>query len=279
MKIKLFLNKDVNENANLYFSKAKKLKSKIPGIEQIIKKTKKDIQELESKKDLHIKNKRTKEKLKIAKKVQWYDKFRWTKTSGGNLLVCGKDSTSNEVLVKKHLEKEDIVFHTEAPGSPFGILKNVVDEKGNLKINKTEIEEAMQFVCCFSAQWKKGYGTADGFWVYPNQISKKANSGEYISKGAFMIRGEKNIIKNVVLNLFIGVKEKVINAEDEKIKIIEIFSGSEKACKKFCKKYIKLEPGQNNYKALTKEIKKKLSIDEVSDLPKFIPNNSKILKK
>jgi hypothetical protein len=155
-----------------------------------------------------------------------------------------------------------------------GIIKN-----GKNEVSKEEIEECAQFLCCFSSQWKKGFGTADAFWVEPEQVSKKAESGEYMSKGSFMVRGKKNILKNINLQICLGVRTEKLNIEGEEIEIEELFSGSLNSCKKFCEnRFIKLEPGQDNYKKLTKEIKKRLKFN-LEDLPKYIPNNCKILKK
>ena len=274
MKISLKLNKSINDNANAYFEKAKKLKSKIKGINNIISKTKKEIKEFENKKQEYIKKKEINRKINLHRKKEWYEKFRWTKTSGGFLVVIGKDSGTNEILIKKHLEENDLVMHTESQGSPFGLIKNAKD-----KISKEGIEEALQFVCCFSKQWIRGYGNADAFWVLSDQISKKAQSGEYISKGAFMIRGKKNIVKNIQMRICLGVTKHKIKTPQGEIETEELFSGSQKACIKLCKnRYIKLEPGNSNYKALNKEIKKKLKT-HIEDLPKYIPNNCKILKK
>ena len=275
MKIKLFLNKDVNINADYYFKKAKKLKAKLPGVEKAIERTKEEIDNFEEKKNNHIENKRKEEKLKHHIKKEWYEKFRWTRTQNEFLFVLGKDAGSNEVIVKKYLSENDLIFHTEAPGSPFGILKN-----GRNNASKEEIEECAQFLGCFSQQWQRGFGTADVFWVYPEQVSKKAQSGEYIAKGAFMVYGEKNILKNVPLRICLGVVKRNIESEDENITYEELFSGTETSCKKYCNsRYIKIEPGKETYKSLTKEIKKRLKISTIEDLPKYIPNNSKILKK
>ena len=274
MDIKLFLNKNINDNANYYFEKAKKLKAKIPGLEKAMKQTKKEIENFEDKKELYFKNKKKEEILKLHKKKEWYDKFRWTKTSNDFLLVIGKDATTNEVLIKKHLEDNDLVFHTEAAGSPFGVLKDAKN-----KAEKQDLEEAAQFICSFSKQWKKGFGTADAFWVEPNQVTKKAQTGEFISKGSFMIYGNKNILKNIPLQICFGVIEKKIEQNEDVIKYYEQFSGSEKACKKNCKSYIKIEPGTDSYKKATKEIKSKLKLNKIEDLPTYIPNGIKVLKR
>ncbi len=274
MKIKLFLNRDVNSNANFYFEKAKKLKFKIPGITETLERTKKEIEEFKKEKENYTIKKEQKKKLEVHKKKEWFDKFRYTYTTNGFLFVIGKDAGTNEVLLKKHLEENDLVMHTEAPGSPFGLIKNAKE-----KVSKEEIEECAAFLSCFSSQWKKGFGTADAFWVNFDQVSKKAESGEYMSKGSFMVRGKKNILKNINLRICLGVKTEKITIDNEEIEIEELFSGSENACKKFCNnRYIKIEPGQDNYKKLTKEIRKRLKT-HLEDLPKYIPNNCKVLKK
>lgn len=274
MKITLKLTKSVNENANIYFEKSKKLKAKIPGIEKIIIETKKEIKKLQLKKKEYIAKKEEKEIYNIIKNKHWYDKFRFTFTSEGFLVVIGKDAGTNEILIKKYLEENDLILHTQAPGSPFGLIKNSKN-----KIDKQNIEEALQFVCCFSKQWSKGFGTADGFYVFANQISKKAQSGEFISKGSFMVRGTKNIIKNIQTRICLGIKKEIITYKEEKIEIETPFSGSQNACEKYCKnRFIKIEPGDNTFKKLNKEISKKLKYS-FEDLPKYIPNNSKILKK
>jgi predicted ribosome quality control (RQC) complex YloA/Tae2 family protein len=285
VEITLDLNVDIHENANKYFSKAKKIKAKLPGVEKIIEKTKVEITEFEKNKEEYIKKKEIKLKIKENKKQQWFEKFRYSYTSGGYLFVFGKDAGTNEVLLKKHATQNDIIFHTEAPGSPFGVVKEAVKIEGENRtvlLDKRELNEVAQVISCFSSQWKKGFGTADAFWVYLDQVSKKANTGEYIAKGGFMVRGDKNIIKNNILQIAVGVEKKEIENDDEdttKAYYYELFSGSEEAVKKKCgQRYVKLEPGQDKYKVIGKEIKKRLKVD-IEDLPTWIPNGSKVLKK
>ncbi|MFW6285925.1 MAG: NFACT RNA binding domain-containing protein [Nanoarchaeota archaeon] len=274
MKIKLLLNKDVNYNADVYFKKAKKLKAKLPGLEKAMDVSCEKIENFNKKKSSYIEKKVQEEVLKNHVKKEWFEKFRWTKTTSGFLFVIGKDSSTNEILIKKHLENSDIVFHTMASGSPFGILKTE-----NKEFSKEDLYECGEFLADFSSQWKKGFGTADVFWVYPNQVTKKAQSGEYIQKGSFMVYGQKNNLKNLPLRLSLGVIVKHIELDGKKIKYEELFSGSKKACLKYCDRFINIEPGNNGYKSLTKEIKNKLRISRIEDLPKYIPNNCKILKK
>merc|ERR1711970_1071610 len=55
------------------------------------------------------------------------------------------------------------------------------------------LNEAGQFAVCFSAAWDSKVLTA-AYWVTPDQVSKTAPSGEYLTVGSFMIRGKKNFL-------------------------------------------------------------------------------------
>jgi hypothetical protein len=70
MIFKLYLNKNINENASFYFDKAKKLKSKLSGVHRILNETKEKIKNLESKKDEYLKNREVSEKINIVKKEE-----------------------------------------------------------------------------------------------------------------------------------------------------------------------------------------------------------------
>ena len=280
MKIELELDKTVHQNANEYFLKAKKLKAKLEGMDFIVEKTKKEIENFEKNHKQHLEKKELKQKIETIKGKNWYDNFRHCFTRNGHLCVFGKDAGSNEVLLKKHMQTTDIVLHTSAPGSPFGIIKDAV-KNDECVLSKEDIEDAAIMICAFSKQWKRGFGTADAFWVYPHQVSKKAESGEYIAKGAFMIRGKKNELKNLVVQIGLGVEKEQVNVEgDEKpLQIYHLISGSVEVIKKRCsQRYVKVEPGQDKYKTLGKEIKKRLDIG-LEDLPKVLPNGSRILKR
>ena len=50
-------------------------------------------------------------------------------------LVLGKDEDSNDYLMNDFKGKENIILHTAAPGSPFGVIEKI-------KPTKKEIQEA-----------------------------------------------------------------------------------------------------------------------------------------
>ena len=115
---------------------------------------------------LKIKKKKLKEV--ITRKKKWYEKFRWFVSSEGFLCIGGRDATTNDILVKKHMEKGDLVFHTQLAGSPFFIIKS----EGK-KIGKKTIEEAAQATASYSRAWKHGFTVTEVYYITPEQVKKE----------------------------------------------------------------------------------------------------------
>lgn len=133
------------------------------------------------------------------RKREWFESFRWFVTSGGKLAVGGRDAQSNSVLVKRHLEPKDTVFHADLFGSPFFILK------GGAAQTEQEESEVAQATVAFSSAWKTGLAAADAYWVKADQVSQAAPSGEYLPRGSFMVRGKKNYVLHNRVELAVGL--------------------------------------------------------------------------
>ena len=252
LSVTLNTTQTLHENANNNYKKAKKAKEKQKSATEALKETEKKMNEA---KEIVVK------KVKIEKKTEpakWHHKFRWFTSKQGFLVVGGKDATSNEVLIKKYTDADDIVFHADITGSPFVVVKT--EKKA---VDESTLDEAAQFTGTYSRAWKAKVGVAEVYHVTPEQVSKKAPSGEYITKGAFMIYGKKNIMKTE-LRLGIGfVKDSII-------------TGPEKTIKLCTKKYILVEPGDEKSSALGKKIKaalfSKCNKDEQEFLRKISPD-------
>jgi len=72
-------------------------------------------------------------------------KFRQFKTKSGTLVLAGKDAKNNEELIAQVGKDEDI-FHTEKPGSPF------VNIKGKPK--RGDVKETAIFCASKSQDWR-----------------------------------------------------------------------------------------------------------------------------
>ena len=246
-RLVLDLTKNIDENAAAYFEKAKKAKRKIEGAEKALEESLKKLNELELKKEKII-LKETKEQEFRERKKEWYEKFRWFISSDGFLAIGGRDATSNEIVVKKHTDQSDLVFHTDMAGSPFFVIKS----EGR-QISEKAKEEAADATCTFSRAWKLGLHTSSVFYVSPDQVSKKTKSGEYMGKGSFMIYGKANYIDNGI-NLAIGMT-----------KNRQIMAGPADAVKANCEKHIVLIQGNEKPSDAAKYIQHKIngSIDEI----------------
>lgn len=246
MKAAIDLRKTIPENAEKYYEKAKKNKRKIPGLKQARKKTRKKLGEIRLE-DL-VREEPVKKK---QRKKKWYEKFRWFNSSDGYLVVGGKDATTNDILIKKHMEDDDIVFHANVHGAPFFIIKN--PEK--TRIPETTLNEAARAAASYSSAWKAGQAAADVYWIKPEQVSKTPPSGEYLPKGAFMIYGRKNWHRKTQLKLRIGYRE------DEP----HVIGGPPEAVEKHAIESVSIQPGDVKSGQTAKQIRAKLLEKGVED--------------
>ena len=257
MQVKLRINETVEQNAAHYFEESKKAKHKMEGAQKTVDRYRAELNRLEEKKEEEIEllNKKEEEKAQRASRPQkWYHKFRWFVTSDGLLAVGGRDATSNEVLIKKHAEPGDLVFHTDMAGSPFFVVKT-----GGKKASPESIREAADATCTFSRAWKLGMGAQDVFWVTPEQVSKTAQSGEYLTRGAFVIRGKANYVDNKV-NLALGVDADGF-----------VMGGPYSAVKAHCKTVVRVEQGDKKPSDIAKQIAKKIDAD-VDEIVRVLPS-------
>ncbi|TFG24905.1 MAG: fibronectin-binding domain-containing protein [Promethearchaeota archaeon] len=197
----IYLNLDITigESASLIYEKGKKAEKKIKGTILALEKTKKNIEKLKLEKN----SMETEVSFLIKKpKKKWFEKFRWFKSSDDFLVIGGRDASSNETVFKKYLDSNDLVFHTNFPGSPLAIIKN----PENKEIPEKTILEAADFVASYSSAWKENWGVVDVFYVLPSQVSKSPPSGEYLPKGSFIISGKKKFIKKAKTELAISLE-------------------------------------------------------------------------
>ncbi|TFG03636.1 MAG: fibronectin-binding domain-containing protein [Promethearchaeota archaeon] len=253
-EVKLDLRKSVGENANNLYNKGKKIEKKIAGTLKAISETKKQIKKLNEKK-VEIIDKV--EFLIKPPKQKWYEKYRWFKSSEGFLVIGGKDASSNEAIFRKYLDKNDIVLHTNFPGSPLMIIKN----PNNEKVSENTISEAAEFVASYSRAWKENWGVIDVFYVNSDQVSKTPPSGEFLPKGSFMISGKKNFIKNSKTKLALALKYIRLDEEiDDKVEEIfypKIVIGPLSAIKNRYEDFLTIRPSKSGYSKgkIAKQIK------------------------
>ncbi|MEM2337323.1 MAG: ribosome rescue protein RqcH [Candidatus Bathyarchaeia archaeon] len=203
----LDLRRDLFANAAEYYERAKTAKRKVEGAKAALEETRRKFLEAEAKLKeaeevaLTAPSKVEKElaKRKIRQK-RWFEKFRWFTTSDGFLVVAGKDAASNEALIKKYTNPEDFVFHADVAGAPFVVVKT----EGKTPSEQC-LREAAEFAAAHSRGWREGFASIDVYWVKPSQLSKTGASGEYVPRGAFVVLGSRNWMRNIPTRIAVGV--------------------------------------------------------------------------
>ncbi len=198
-KYKLDLKLNARENAQKIYDKAKNAKRRIKGAKIAADITKEKL-DLQREKQQQIEEQKA---ILLRKpKMKWYEKYRWFISTDDFIIIGGRDASSNETIVNKHMNNNDLFFHADVRGAAVCLIKN--DNK--LEIPQSTIQQAAIFASCYSSAWKKGWGNTKIFYVEPNQVSKTPQSGEYLKKGSFVITGTKNYIPKPRLNLAIGIQ-------------------------------------------------------------------------
>jgi predicted ribosome quality control (RQC) complex YloA/Tae2 family protein len=263
----LTLNRSTQANATKYYEQAKKAKKKLEGAEKALRETQAKIEEL---KQRIGRVKEIRKPLAKRRKKAWYEKFRWFHSSDGFLVLGGRDATTNEILIKKHMEPHDIVLHADILGAPFVLIKT----DGKTPPEQT-IRESAQLAASYSRAWREMLSAVDVYWVTPEQINKTPPSKQYLKKGAFMIHGSKNFVRGVPLRVAIGVKMK----EAQTI----VVGGPEDAIANQTNIYATLIPGEKKSSEVAKRIlqllaektsealKKTILEIPLKDIQSFIP--------
>jgi predicted ribosome quality control (RQC) complex YloA/Tae2 family protein len=235
--IEININYSIEQNAQNYYEKAKISKEKREGAEVALQNTLKKIDDVNRAREVKRDSERGYQK---KRKVRWYERFRWFISSDAFLVIGGRDADTNEEIVKKYMEPRDLAFHAQIHGAPIVIIKSEGRD-----IPETTLREAAQFAVAYSNVWKEGLHSGDCYWIYPNQVSKTPAPGEYLARGAFVIRGERHYME-APAQIAIGV-------DDEKV-----IGGPVEAISTSAKYFVVLKPGKYNQNDISKRVTREL---------------------
>lgn len=245
----------IPENAETYYEKAKKAKRKTKGALIAIENTKKQLEKVKAKKDIAMEQIAVPKK-RVKKNLKWYEKLRWFLSSENILVVGGRDANSNESIVKKYLEPNDIYLHADIHGASSTAIK-----LNGSELNDNTLKESGEFAASFSSAWSKGFTSQDVFWVHPDQVSKTPEAGEFLAKGSFVIRGHRNYIRGARVKLAVGI----VDYEGKRI-----MAGPIEALEAHCENYVVLKPGFTKKEAIAKKILHKINEDDLLTLDDII---------
>jgi predicted ribosome quality control (RQC) complex YloA/Tae2 family protein len=209
-RVTLYVHESLEANIGLLFEAQKKLKRKIAGAHAAMEKP--------------VAARARKVTTVPVMKKRWYHRFRWFFTSDGTLVLGGKDASQNEELVKRYMEGRDRFVHADVHGASVVIVKGATER----------MDEVAQFAASYSGAWRSGHFSADVYAADPAQVSKTPESGEYVSRGSFIVRGEREYFRDVPLAISIGLQQ---SPE------IAVIGGPPEAVTKRTSLFVTLKPG------------------------------------
>ena len=225
-RITLEVTDGVEKNADRLYTEAKRIEEKKEGALAAIEETRETLADIERRRDAWetadaaddsaesgedetARDWLSASSIPIRENEGWYERFRWMHTSDGFLVIGGRNADQNEELVKKYLEPGDRVFHTQAHGAPVTVLKATDPSEAadpDIEIPETSLEEAATFAVTYSSVWKAGRYAGDVYMVDADQVSKTPESGEYLEKGGFAVRGERTYFADTPVACAVGIQ-------------------------------------------------------------------------
>ena len=124
--------------------------------------------------------------------------FRKFVSKKGIVFLAGKNAENNDDLMKIFRNKDNIILHTNSPGSPFCVIEK-------LNPSRNEIYEAGVFCSSYSQSWKNNKKDVKINVFTGKDISKKF----WMKKGTWRVKNAKTItIKRLDLLKFEELKNK-----------------------------------------------------------------------
>ncbi|UCH89139.1 MAG: NFACT family protein [Thermoplasmata archaeon] len=260
VKLQLDFRLNVNQNAERYYERAKQSKEKHAGAVAALESTKEALKNIEE--DLERSLEQAPEEdgsakgAMIRRKTLWFERFRWFISSDELLTVAGHDASSNDRVVKKYLRSGDRYVHADLHGAPSVVVRRQEGDDDS-PIPETTLNEACIFAVVHSKAWNSKVGAASAYWVNAEQVSRTPGTGEFLPKGAFMVRGKRNYVTGIELKAAVGE----IEYEGTPL----VMCGPESAVNFRTNRYITLRPGKTKKTTMAKKLKAifQCSMDEL----------------
>jgi hypothetical protein len=184
----------------------------------------------------------------------------------------------------------DRYLHADIHGAPSCALKLstgfVVDERPPAHIPKgvpafrlvdkidSELDDestlqAATMALAWSRSWNAGGAHGTVFWVKPSQVSKQAETGESLGRGAFVVRGERTWYKDIDLKLGVGLV--AING------IPLILASTVEQIRTLCSRHAIISPGRMKKETFANNIWHATGIS-TDDILGIIPGDVEVLE-
>jgi predicted ribosome quality control (RQC) complex YloA/Tae2 family protein len=257
--VKLRFNLTIPENAEFFYTKAKRAREKSAGAIEALQETEERVAKAEEAAERAREEGAAMVEEAVAGRVRkkrtkrhWFERYRWTLATDGTIIVGGKDASSNERVVKKYLKDRDRYCHADFHGAPSVVVKDPGEG-----VSEDAIGQGCAVAAIFSRAWSSGRASADAYWVMPEQVSKTPQSGEFVPKGGFIIRGRRNYIKDIQMRAAVGLVE----FEGDML----VMAGPVDAVSYRSKSWVELAPSKDRKETTAKAVARMLGaeLDEV----------------
>ena len=287
-QVMLELDATVHQNAQRYFEAARKQKNKTSGAVEALAETERKLKRAR-KNEAKQKASGKLNRLKRSKRM-WFEQHRWGMVEGGHLIVGGKDAKGNDAVVKKHLSGDDMYLHADLHGAPSCSLRaaqgfaleerrpahlpadipayRLVDKLEDTSLSQTKLEQAAVLALSWSRAWNGGGAHGTVYSVKPAQVSKSAQTGEFVGKGAFVIRGQRTWYKDMDVRIGIGII--AVNG------VPMVVSGTPDHIQAVCPRYAILSPGMTKKDQLANAIYRNTGLS-TDDLLAALPGASDVI--
>tara|TARA_B100000035_G_scaffold82738_1_gene69413 strand:+ start:3147 stop:5306 length:2160 start_codon:yes stop_codon:yes gene_type:complete len=288
-QVLLELDATVHQNAQRYFESARKQKNKTSGAVQALEDTERKLKRAR-KNEAKQKASGKLNRLKRSKRM-WFEQHRWGMVEGGHLIVGGKDAKGNDAVVKKHLSGDDMYLHADLHGAPSCSLRasqgfaleerrpahlpsdipayRLVDKLESPTLDEKKLQQAAVLALSWSRAWNGGGAHGTVYSVKPAQVSKSAQTGEFVGKGAFVIRGQRTWYKDMDVRIGIGII--AVNG------VPMVVSGTPDHVQNMCPRYAILTPGQTKKDQLANKIYRNTGLS-TDDLLAVLPGACDVIE-
>jgi len=288
LRVVLFVEESVHQNAQRQFEAASKQKNKTVGAVEALEQTKLELKRAKKKEE----KMNASGQLQTSKRSKrlWFENHRWSIMPGGHLLVGGRDAKGNDSIVKKHLIDSDRYLHADIHGAPSCSLRSNVgfvpdphpaphlpdgiptfrlSDKVESQLDEKITEDSARLALAWSRAWNSGGGHGTVYWVKPAQVSKTAETGESLGRGAFVIRGQRTWFKDIDLKLGLGLI--AING------VPLILASTPEYVSEICTRWMLISPGRIKREEIANRIYRATGIATDDILP-VIPGNCEIIE-
>jgi len=251
-KVSLDYQLGIDANANMLYQRSKELKGKASRAEEAAKETQARIQRREK----GLAKEEGSRTGAVPTKQFWFERYKWFLTAGGRLVIAGRDARTNDQVVKKHLKPEDRYSHADVHGAPSVVFK------GGAEAGDEELKQVCTFALAHSKAWNAGIREGTAYWVLPDQVSKAPMAGEFVPRGAFIIRGKRNYFHHVQMEMAVG---EIVHEGERKI-----MCAPRSTMEAMSERYVVLVPGKLVRNKMSSTLARRFEVPE-EEISRILP--------